>query len=671
VCLAVPDALGEPGEAVLRAALPVHMSRTWLIPRAVAAALALRSDQPDAIAPDDSLLVLDWGPLGFEARLLVLRYDTSVGQSADPRLWECPVPWEPVEMAAVYPSRSHWLELARAAVPQGTKSEYVSGLVDSGLINELAVDAMGTAGASLFGERGRLGALACVTADMVDAAVARAVLHFSTWLAQLGRAKVLDHIAEQTAGRRLHVILAGDPLEIPCLARGLRECCEKTLPTAILHEISAGIIARGAAEFVRRRSLGLPTFELALPDLYLLARGASGTAVLKPIFEKYRVRPGQEIRVPPIAFELPAHVQRIELPLRRDPNGRRPLAWSAIIEEQLAAELQVELHVIYRYAEDGFRILIRPRAKPGHEPPFQEREIRWVRSSMETTERKLVDEPPDFADIGISPEPPPATRVRACLDAVALFHVEANKFLDEYARSGNPAGSKAFEQRFIAAEKSLAALLMIAPLSALDASTRSSLLEKWLFILCQLAALRPGPHELGKKKTSNWASKLNSLRKQTPFLIELAERGLGRLRDEAPIELAERLHRDLQKQLRQNESLSRDRMMTLGRVIGTLSDAERTRCLVSLIMVADRTRLSAHEQFVLLWCLGTGMWTDRGLVSKLEEDPARRLLAFVEEVIGSLETNDVNLYHEAAIVLFALLRLRKTPLHFLVAAGSP
>lgn len=662
VCLPVPDALGEPGEALLRAALPLSVTCAWIIPRAVAAALALRAAQAEALQPEDSLLVLDWGPLGFEARLLVLRRDTGAASSPDSLLWECPVPWEPVVGATDYSTHAHWLELTRAALPPGTPEPYIEKLASSGLTAQMALrTSPGTANAAcaLYGGRGQLGPLATISDTILAEAVARATRHFAVWLDSLRQAGVLQDIEEHVGGRPLQVILLGEPLELPQLAASMRDCCAQVLPQAVLHPSGATLIASGAGEFLQRRRQQLPTFELALPDLYLRVQGRDGRPTVQDIFRKRHVRPGDEIRIPPLAFELPART-RIELPLQRDPQGRRPMTYNAVLDEQLSEALPVELHVIYRYSEDGFRILIRPREQPGREPPFREREIRWVRSSAAAVQRQLVDEPPGFVDQAALADPPSATAIRPYMDDIDQFRVRTEAFLAEYAKTGNQAGWPQFKERLHATEKSVTQLLQLRPWAAMPAAIRDRVLNSWIEPLCLLADLSPAPYKPQKFRPSG-VNQLPSLRKQNRQLGELAERGLSRLRQDAPTELAQRLF----NRVCEKGGATRDSLMSLGRIFAALPDRVSKVCDLVPVVIKE-----SREQFAALWCLATALWMDRQLVHDIAEAQVDGLLAALAKVLHAVD-DDVNLYHEAGIVLFALLRLRGTALHHLVAAGSP
>ena len=107
--------------------------------------------------------------------------------------------------------------------------------------------------------------------------------------------------------------------------------------------------------------------------------------------------------------------------------------------------------------------------------------------------------------------------------------------------------------------------------------------------------------------------------------------------------------------------------MSLGRVFAALPDhASKLRDLVPVVTQEGR---SPSEQFAALWCLATALWTDRQLVYEIAEAQVESLLATLDKVLRAVD-DDVNLYHEACIVMFALLRLRGTPLHYLVTAGS-
>lgn len=657
LCVPVPDALGEPGEALLRTALPSSYHRVWLVPRAVAAAIALRARKPEAVGVDECLVVLDCGPLGFEGRLMVLRSERAA-RGSDPHSWECPLPWPSDAAAASNATRTFWRDLTHEAIGPDVDSAYVERLVDSGTSTRVARDVDGRPGAALLAAPGQLGPTLTITAAAKDVAARRFADRFGAWLASLP----LSEARAQAAGGRLHVLVIGEPLELPAVAAAIGAACTAALPEATYQERPMpAAIASGAVELLRRIQAREPTFERALPDLYLTSLDAKNVVASRPIFANRRVRPGEEISVPPIPFELPAHAERIELPLEREPGGRRSLAFRAVLEGEglpLTTPLPVDLHVTYRYAEDGFRIRIRPRHLDARSLAFAEREVRWVRAETTPTARTVRNEPPEF---------PMAAQVTSeipleLVASLAAFKAACDKILTDEKARRQGTGIRDLCKQMNELAKALAPFTR-SPSWIAD----TKIVNAWLTPLCLLAGCSPSPHPKGT--APRWAPKAGELRK-LPRVVEAAFTALGRLGHRAPRAVPEMLLAEAQMRARNGGSLCEQDWMTLGRTVEALQESKRGTAAAWAAEVCARADVAPPE-IGPWWALATMLWSEESRVCSLAEDVVERLLRRIEELVVAMAPPRIDVFHEIGIVLLALLRRRGRAPAGPVDAGTP
>jgi hypothetical protein len=666
LCLPVAEALGEPGEAALRAALPSQVRRAWLIPRTVAAVLALRRENAGAVAEDEPVVVLDCGPLGFEARLVVLRREVG-GEGDDPFYWECPLPWPECPDAAGGANREFWLSLAGDAANGQAAPAYVDRVVDSGLIQRIAADTVGRPGACLADEHGRLGPLVRITDAGVAAAATMLADRLEAWIEWLHRVGRLADARRQAEGRRLHLLVVGEPLSLPPVAAALAESCRRLLPEAFLHlPPVATTIAVGALEFLRRRAKCLPTYELALPDLYLKSVDTAGHVESRPIFEKRRVRPGEDVRVDPLLFRLQAKVDKIALPLERDPGGRHHLAWKAMLEGEglpLPAPLKVDVMVAYRYAEDGFRIRIRPHSA-SDAALFPEREIRWVRAETSTVASQLRNEPPTF--------PPPVevstAMVADALKKVATFKAEADGFLGHASNWRGGDGFRAFQDNLEETARAVGRLFAGAPAWNLPAKDELTLVDGWVDPLCRLLSYQPRPWR--RNRTPDWVVKTSEIRARLPKLAELAETALSRMRHRAPFALAEGLLAAVERYARRDQLPPEQRLMSFGRVVGAMKPERQDFAISTLVSLACTRSALDPDAFHVWWTLGTALWSEERLAHAMAEVDVEHLIDQIGSALNGSNAPGIDLLHELGIVLLGLLRRRGQPDGGPVNAGT-
>lgn len=671
LCVPVPEGLGEPGEALLRAALPSHIRRTWFVPRAVAAAMALQTCDVHSVGVDDAVVVLDCGPLGLEARLMLLRA-TDPGD-AETFYWECPLPWPSQPSANAGATRTFWRELTREAAGPSVDQRYIDLLVDSGVTARIAVEPECRRGACLFGERGQLGTTVTVTNADLLAAAERYSRVFGEWLDSIGPALVE---AKSHAGlHRLHLLAVGDPLSVPEVAAAVGARCSSAIPEAVVHVQPVNSpFARGGADFLRRYRRGLPTFELALPDLFLRSVGSSGIATSRAIFEKQRVRPGQEITVAPMPFEIPAGVPRIELPLERERGRRRPLSFKAVLDGEgfpLRSPMRVELQVTYRYAEDGFRIRIRPQTIDERSIAFSEREVRWVRADVEVESRVINNDAPAFP----ASAPDPSSVENDIPKSAEAFGRDSELDLSDFVgrrRAGqrqNPGGVRDLLKRIDTASRDVAAYARASRHRALGPATVKTLSDSWVTPLCLLADCSVAPYT--KRRVPSWAPKTGDIRRASPRLRLAALGALSRLGCHAPTSVPVQLLRELEELERGGRPLEEQVWMSLGRTLSVLPSPERARALVRIAEAACLEPQGSPPSFGPWWALATALWSEETLALGIPPETVHRLVDRIAAIVDSPSPPQQNVFHEAGIVLFALLRRRGHPDPGPVDAGIP
>src|SRR4029079_17610348 len=118
-----------------------------------------------------------------------------------------------------------------------------------------------------------------------------------------------------------------------------------------------------------------------------------------PIFEGGKVCPGEVIiRSSERIFELPAGVPVLRFPLIRDRASQQASSYDAYLESSqlpLSTPVRVRLSVQFRYAEDAWRIVVRPVDAGA----LDEIEIRWPRREGEAR-RSIHNSPPMFPPQG-------------------------------------------------------------------------------------------------------------------------------------------------------------------------------------------------------------------------------------------------------------------------------
>ena len=136
--------------------------------------------------------------------------------------------------------------------------------------------------------------------------VARWRHRFSEWVRAWRDSEPFHEAMTEAGGGPIRVLLIGRPFHDDRTRRnaGRRIVSLITHPDLTWHApepANASTVASGAVEFLRRRSLGLPTWKDRLPSLYLRVVGHDGLRHYLCLFEGREVEPGERV-----AYEVEA-----------------------------------------------------------------------------------------------------------------------------------------------------------------------------------------------------------------------------------------------------------------------------------------------------------------------------------------------------------------------------
>jgi hypothetical protein len=386
--VAIPDECDEMDCQVVRSALPATVGTVTLIWRSVAAALRWRvTDAASVVEDGDQFVVVDGEATGLVPVPLVARFEQNE-KSSDDQLY-----WERASVAEALPSAreatsSTWLAArARAAVAESldlrTQSHEQRDVEAESLVREICDRDLWEAGnwcwiqATDDAEPPAWHRVHCLAEDE-DAADEHFISRFERWLSEWSRSASRESLDSRGGGNRVRWHFVGRPFERPAIQRAVLAALQHHHPRweCTFTEDAVNDVVKGAAEYIHRRSRGLPTWLDIVPDLYFV----SGQQVIQ-LFRRRSVRPGETVQEPPTqSFRLPPDPQAYLLPLVRDKDSRIPLAFEARLESDrhfpLPKAVIVRAHVSYRHAVDGFHI----RFVPIGDASFDSLDVTWVRA---------------------------------------------------------------------------------------------------------------------------------------------------------------------------------------------------------------------------------------------------------------------------------------------------
>ena len=386
--VAIPDEFDEMDCQVLRSALPATAGTATLIWRSVAAALRWRATDAGAVVEDGhQFVVVDGEATGLAPVPLVARFEEN-GKSSDERLY-----WERASVAEALISGCEatsftWLAArARAAVTGSldprTQSQGRGDDEVESLVREICDRDLWQAGnwcwiqSATDTEPQAWHRVHCRAGDE-DAADEHFISRFERWLSEWSKSASRESLESRAGRSRVRWHFVGRPFERPAIQRAVLAALQHNYLQweCTFAADPVNDVVKGAAEYVHRRSRGLPTWLDIVPDLYFVF----GQQVIQ-LFRRRSVRPGEAVQVPPTqAFRLPPGPQAYLLPLVRDKDSRAPLAFEARLESErhfpLPEAVVVSAHVSYRHAVDGFHI----RFVPNSDAPFDSLDVTWARA---------------------------------------------------------------------------------------------------------------------------------------------------------------------------------------------------------------------------------------------------------------------------------------------------
>ncbi len=696
LAFATPDDLDEVGMRSLRSLLP---AKSWLVWRSVAAAMAWRQTVgTEALSDGDSVLVIDAGTWTCLPTLLIGR--TEPEGSGDRWYWERRNIFEglPTSLGApdLRDTMSKLSELvcgAWAGIP-GTAATRRRLEHDSRFFGHLRTMGEGTIRVPCVDEDGHLALAAAEISRESLAQLARHVeAQYRAWLGAFVESRAVADLHRHVGTGRLHVLLSGAPFGLQ-IATALRNAVHEHFPNAEVHvpDDTATVAARGCAVFVERHRAGLPTWRDIIPDLALMVATSAGekrVALLDKSQLAKGVRPGQVLRhQSPETFQLPAHVNHLDLPLASgEAEGRRREMHTVVEHDSLplSKPVEVRLHVHYRYAEDSFRVFLRPVG----DAPFAEIEVTWSRGAVTGGGPKVRNLAPRYpAAIGWEDAGPLAAESDALLKQLGTkFQVFEKKNKSKMFQR-----IKADPRAVVAELKDLTRVVDDAAtlLAGLVPRTRRIdevpadvriRLARFAELLSPLAGLprltHSGRNPTKQRGSGSTRERIWGIEKLLQEAKSLAGRpiddlessaftALSRLRSFAPFGGVDFLQAAVDA-----GGAGSDVFEPLGRMLGSPVGADRAGSYSRLLVEAreflesgstrgDKLPGVRHR----LWAIGTALWTSEGAVIALTSEQALLLLQICQTVGQRLdgewrnERIAIELFHEWGLVLLALLRRR-------------
>ncbi len=691
--VAIPDELDEMDCQVVRSALPATAGTATLIWRSVAAALRWRATDSASVVEDgDQFVVVDGEATGLAPVPLVARFEQNE-KSSDDRLY-----WERATVAEELPpareaTASTWLAArARAAVAGSlglrTQSQEQGDDEAESLVREICdrdlweagnwcwIQAADDAGPPAWHR------VHCRAEDE-DAADEHFISRFERWLSEWSNSASRESLDSRAGGSRVRWHFVGRPFERPAIQRAVLAALRHRHPgwACTFAADPVNDVVKGAAEYIHRRSRGLPTWLDIVPDLYFV----SGQQVIQ-LFRRRSVRPGEAVQEPPTQdFRLPPDQQAYLLPLVRDKDSRISLAFEARLESErhfpLREAVVVRAHVSYRHAVDGFHI----RFVPSGNAPFDSLDVTWARAGTRAPdrERKLDNSEPAY--------PPSLSWKDAKSDDIdAVMHA-----IDEFERTCKSVFSDANGQLVHRQQRTDHVVAEIT--RCIDAA--EVLDERVRAVWVNGRAEEPNP-QLGKQlqeKVFPWCTKLlntselgsRAATMPRSFLSggnEQYRNKLGELQSRLRTILS-RLRHDVPEDwlvvefahVRALPNPHDDDFYRLGRLLDGRKPMACEPAVEWLVekMESACSRAGWNRIKACAWCLALALFRRKGMVGSLSAALCDRILAACEAVVSGLADDPqgmnaqrAEVLTEASMVVFSLLRRRGKDDGGMYKAGS-
>ena len=715
LALVVEDDLDEVTLQQVRRSLPVAGEGRWLVWRSVAAAMAWREEMEGNRELDlregDMVLVLDMGPQRTVATPLSVRRD----QKHQELYWERPGPLS-LENGKPLSTFNWEMALADELLKEvGELDEDFQEHLRAQVLNEVELGAL-TEGDWLEAPGIFEGKPYSISIEVKEALLEKAkqafLDAFQPWAKELKQSGLLEELkgrAKRESGRLFLLPLGfwqerGDLGEELWKELGLAFEGEKLLGGP--EPEWADLPLRGGKTFLERYAKGLPTWRDLIPNLSLLVgRGRNQQEIALLSSERFKggVAPGQRLvyRIEE-TLVLPKGADYVEMPLQSSRGDREEVEeFLAFIDDEsfpLSRDVEVELRVSYRYAEDAFQLFLRQKGGEGRSSgSFDEILVQWKRggrmSEAQERVRERKNEPLEF--------PRPRTWEGENMDSW-LWELQQNQETTEVhlKRWSNKSELRSrlsnkhqalnvvneLEETRKALKEARRALKELMPIGRAEEGTPQEVevaFKSWATRACGLARIplehkekrgriggrdpREGardsvPKMLRREKSSDFEKKFKEIEIESLRL-------LGLLRHRAPQGFLATLKYDVEQQ---NEGNQQAWLEALGRGIGNLSEANRqaigiwfvARCLEMIDQCSEQAEIDTSIQH-WFWALTTMLWSHEENLLVLDQEKQRRLWDGVRGVLEKVQESWLQegvssvIYEEAGLVVLALLRLRK------------
>lgn len=420
LAVGVPDYLDEVDARQLRRWLPTSR-RAWLVWRSVAAAMAWRNESAGgaAMQAGDGLLVLDTdGPM-CTATLLVGRRDVpqedgtvlageSEGDGRDDWYWERSAPWVLAGSESRDASSYAMLERLVDDLLTPLAQDELCADVRERLLGQGDVLCAQLDGAprviSLPVARGESMEVArlTLTQDALTRSQDDFVEAVSAWIDAVSDQDFTALIHQRLRDTaQLHVLLVGAGFSPAPVRETLVTHVSRRLPDAQVHHCAHSHlwVALGGHVFLERFDAGLPTWRDLLPGLSLEVQTTMGPQLISLLDDTVRargIRPGEVLqRESAELFVIPPGRDFLELPLQSGGGDAALRQMYVRVEHEafpLRDAVKVRAVVHYRYAEDAFRLYLRPVESAD----FREIEVEWRRGKAADQQREVQNLAPQF-----------------------------------------------------------------------------------------------------------------------------------------------------------------------------------------------------------------------------------------------------------------------------------
>lgn len=476
-----------------------------------------------------------------------------------------------------------------------------------------------------------------------------------------------------------HVLVGGLFAGVPGVHDLMTSLLSERLPKARLHILTPGAELLGAKVFLDRHDKKWATWRDLIPHLALEVKTSNKTRELVDLLSgelrRRGVSPGQIVQTESEkTFVIPKGEHVLHFPLvSDDPNN--PTRYFVELSDEclpLPNPVEVRIHVRYRYAEDAFRIYLRPCESA----PFHELELIWRKGNPSVDGGPtIINYPTKFPSLQ-SWEDVSEVHFEALNRTLKAYHGFSLKLGSGEKKTKAVIISKKKEQVFLKEQvenhiqwcKDLddifQQLIGVGRSGQLHAKHLKTL-ESCSRIVSALARIQNGPGQSIFKTSSDLADIQKfqgDLKGPIRKLEEVALKALGRLKTFAGSNTAP----TIVNRLMLNECSNQDEDLlstALGRVLQVTPDRgqEELKWLISELARRDLTPNKIRNR---VWVLVTWIWSQEDALVSVSEADFSALACCCLDLTRRLSSqwldqgNAIELFHELGLLALGLLRNR-------------